>query len=377
MRESVPLKCPFCSNELAEVAGKSATVDVCQNCKGIWFDHGELVNIVQGLLQRDGVSPRSFRPFEKSGVQVLRVDGQGERICPRCQQHMKPLNYAYDSNIILEKCSKCEGIWADAGEAHEVARYLKEDPRARVIGEALLQMQQGDQTLKDLAELGDMLTARNVPPWLLVMPKIILPLSDDTQRHRTPLVTIAIIVFNILVFMGQVMLVKDYEAYVQRFGFTPTHFWSFGLLSSMFIHAGLLHLAGNMFFLWLFGDNVEDRFHRPGYFIFYLCCGLSAIVLHAVMNPSASLPAVGASGAISGIMGAYLVFYPAARIKAFFIYKILHIPAVLYLGTWFLFQLLWGFVTQASGVTHVAWFAHIGGFIFGGLVAYIKKKQLV
>ena len=377
MSEETTMRCPSCSNILAEVAGKSATVDICQSCKGIWFDRGELVNIVQELLQREDVAPRSLHPFERSRVQTAKADDQIKRLCPRCQQQMKSFNYAYDSNIILEKCSNCEGIWADAGEVREVARYLKEDPRARVLGEALLQMQQEDQTLKDLAELGETLTARNVPPWLLFMPKIILPLSDDTERRRTPLVTVSIIVLNILIFFGQVVLVKDYEAYVQRFGFTPTHFWSIGLLSSMFIHAGLLHLAGNMFFLWLFGDNVEDRFHRLGYFIFYLCCGMSAILLHTVMNLHTSLPAVGASGAISGIMGAYLVFYPAARIKTFFIYQVLQIPAVLYLGTWFLFQLLWGVVTQTSGVTHVAWFTHIGGFVFGALVAWLKKKQLI
>ena len=182
---------------------------------------------------------------------------------------------------------------------------------------------------------------------------------------------------NVLIFIIQAVFVRDTEAYFRQFGFVPTDFWKIGLLSSMFIHGGLLHVAGNMFFLWLFGDNVEDRFHRLGYFIFYVCCGISAILSHAVMNPDSSLPAVGASGAISGIMGAYLVFYPAARIKTFFIYKVLHIPAVLYLGTWFLFQLLWGFVTQASGVTHVGWFAHIGGFVFGGVGAYLKKNQLI
>ena len=183
MSENETLKCPSCSNALVEVAGKSATVDICQSCKGIWFDCGELVTVVQELLQREDVAPRSLRPFEKSKVQTAKADSQIKRACPRCQQQMKSFNYAYNSNIILEKCSNCEGIWADAGEAREVARYLKEDPRARVLGETLLQMQQGDRTWKDLAELGETLTARNVLPWFFFMPKIILPLADDTERE--------------------------------------------------------------------------------------------------------------------------------------------------------------------------------------------------
>ena len=376
MPEKATLKCPSCLKALVVVAGRSATIDSCQSCKGIWFDQGELVNIVRELLEREDVAPRSFRPFEKSRAQTANADSQIKRPCPRCQQQMKSFNYAYDSNVILEKCPSCEGIWADAGKAREVARYLKEDPRAKMFGEALFQMQEGDQTLKDLAELGETLTA-NVPPWLLYMPKIILPLSDDTERDRTPLVTISVILLNVLIFISQAICVRDIEPYFQRFGFVPTEFWSTGLLSSMFIHTGLLHLAGNMFFLWLFGDNVEDRFHRMGFLLFYVCCGLAAILVHAVMNVHSSLPTVGASGAISGVMGAYLVFYPAARIKTFFVYKVLHIPALLYLGTWFLFQLLWGIATQSSGVTHVAWFAHIGGFVFGALVAWLKKKQLI
>ena len=211
---------------------------------------------------------------------------------------------------------------------------------------------------------------------MLFMPKIIIPLSDENPRQRTPLITISIIILCTLIFISQIFFITDPSSFFQRFGLIPARFLSIGLISSMFLHGGLLHLIGNMFFLWLFGDNVEDRFNRLGFFIFYLCCGLAASVLHSVLNWNSSIPTIGASGAISGIMGAYFVFYPTAKIKLFFIYKILRAPAFLYLGAWFLFQLMFGLIFKSADVSNIAWFAHIGGFVFGGLVAYYRKTYL-
>jgi membrane associated rhomboid family serine protease len=145
----------------------------------------------------------------------------------------------------------------------------------------------------------------------------------------------------------------------------------------MFLHAGIIHLIGNMLFLWIFGDNVEDRFSRLGFIIFYVSCGLTASVLHTLFHLNSSIPAIGASGAVSGIMGAYLIFYPEADVKILFIYKIIRVPAFLYLLIWFVFQLFFALMTYTSdAASGVAWFAHIGGFIFGCLVAFYKKRSL-
>jgi membrane associated rhomboid family serine protease len=131
-----------------------------------------------------------------------------------------------------------------------------------------------------------------------------------------------------------------------------------------------------MFFFWIFGDNVEDRFSRLGFIFFFLACGILACLAHGLVHWGSSIPVIGASGAISGVMGAYCVFYPAARVRLFFIYTILHLPAWLFLGVWLLLQLVFASVGRAVGCSNVAWFAHISGFVFGAMVAYFRKKMI-
>lgn len=364
------MKCPVCSNELTEVKSNTTLVDICSNCKGIWFDSGEIADFIRILTESDEVSPRLPQLFKPHMVQDANSINEKGKLCPRCNDKLHRFNYAYDSNVFLDKCPSCQGIWADGREALEIARYLKIDPRLMEIGKSLIKK---DKTMEDLAELGKILT-KPVSPFILFMPKIIIPLSDDTPRQRIPVITISIIILSTLIFISQIFFITDINSFFQRFGLIPAQFLSIGLISSIFLHGGIFHLIGNMFFLWIFGDNVEDRFSRFGFLIFYLCCGLSASILHSILNWNLSIPAIGASGAISGIMGAYFVFYPTARVKLFFIYKILRVPAFLYLGVWFLFQLLFGFIFKSAGVSNIAWFAHIGGFVFGGLIAYLKKR---
>ncbi|MDO9464931.1 MAG: rhomboid family intramembrane serine protease [bacterium] len=315
--------------------------------------------------------------FNERIVKTLNsVKENKDKVCPRCNQKLKVFNYAYDSNVFLDKCPHCQGMWADEGEAKKLARYLKEDPRITSIAKSFIKKDRAMQDSQDLAKISRTLT-RSANPVVLSIPKMIIPLSDDTPRQRVPLVTIFIMILCVLIFIGQVFFIRDPFAFVQKFGLIPAHFLGIGLISSMFLHGGLLHLIGNMFFLWLFVSNVEDRFSRFGFLVFYLCCGLSANILHSFLNWNLSIPTMGASGAISGIMGAYFIFYPKARINIFVIYKILRVPAFLYLGVWVLFQLMFGFTFKTTGVSNIAWFAHIGGFIFGGLFAYFKKKAVI
>src|SRR5262249_429930 len=141
------------------------------------------------------------------------------------------------------------------------------------------------------------------------------------------------------------------------------------LLTSMFIHAGIAHILGNMLFLWIFGDNVEDFYGHAMYLLFYLICGIGSGLLHVLFNLNSSLPAVGASGAISGVMGAYLVLYPRARILTLVFIFLLPIPAVFILGYWFLLQFVSGISTLgATASGGVAWWAHVGGFLLGMLL---------
>jgi len=147
------------------------------------------------------------------------------------------------------------------------------------------------------------------------------------------------------------------------------------LFTSMFLHGGLMHLLGNMLFLYVFGDNVEDYFGHLGYLLFYLFCGIGSGFIHVLFNLHSSLPAIGASGAISGVMGAYAVLYPRARVLMLFFIFLIPIPALVVLGYWFVLQFLAGvgeFGAANSG--GVAWWAHIGGFLFGVVIAWTAKR---
>jgi len=145
----------------------------------------------------------------------------------------------------------------------------------------------------------------------------------------------------------------------------------------MFLHGGLLHLLGNMYFLWIFGDNVEERLGYWGYLIFYLVGGFAASILHAIFTTDPTIPAIGASGAISAVMGAYLFFFPKVKLRLFCICRVVVIPVYLYLGIWFLFQLFYSILSVSNlTMSNVAWFAHIGGFIFGMGVAGIVRAVI-
>jgi len=370
------MKCPSCCGRLREVKSKTALVDICLDCRGIWFDSGEFVDFARSLTESEKISPKEIRLFKPQTVHTLKTVKESLKLCPRCNLAMKRFNYSYDSNIFLDKCPNCKGIWADGGEIQQIARYLKDDPRIKTIGKDLVEHRKNIEELKSWGGFGKAL-GMPVSPFILYMPKIILPLSDDNPRERFPVLTISIITLCVAIFIGQANFIDDFQSFFYFYGFVPKHFFDIGLITSMFLHADILHLLGNMFFLWFFGDNVEDRFSRLGYIVFYLSCGLTASVLHMVFNFNSPIPAIGASGAISGVMGAYLVFYPKAKMSVLFIYRIVRVNASLYLVMWFIFQLTCALTTFASdSATGIAWFAHIGGFVFGALVAYRKKRSV-
>jgi membrane associated rhomboid family serine protease/Zn-finger nucleic acid-binding protein len=369
------MKCPSCCGRLREVKSKTALVNICLDCRGIWFDSGEFVDFARRLTESEKISPKEVRLFEPRTVHTLKTVKETLKLCPKCNLAMKRFNYSYDSNIFLDKCTNCQGIWTDGGEIQQVARYLKDDPRIKTIGNDLVEHEKNMEELRSWAGIGE---ALSIPAshFILYMPKIILPLSDDNPRERFPVLTISIITLCVTIFIGQASFIDDLQSFFYFYGFVPKHFFDIGLITSIFLHGDIFHLFGNMFFLWIFGDNVEDRFSSLGFIVFYFSCGLTASVLHAAFNYNSSIPAIGASGAISGVMGAYLIFYPKARMSILLIYRIVRVNASLYLIMWFIFQLMFAFTAYSSNAaTGIAWFAHIGGFVFGVLVAYWKKKS--
>jgi membrane associated rhomboid family serine protease len=232
-----------------------------------------------------------------------------------------------------------------------------------------------------------------------------LPLKDKNPTLHFPFVTIGLIIANILVFIYEFSLGPGVNAFIAAYGATPYEItqnidmtgWYRGvplaheqgppivqltLLSSMFMHGSFFHIFGNMLYLWIFGNNIEDILGSGRFLLFYICCGLIAALAHIVTQPESPIPMVGASGAVAGVLGAYLISFPRARVLTlvfFFIFiRIIELPAAFILFFWFVIQAFSGAAELTSGSASggVAWFAHIGGFLAGAVfMLFVFRKQ--
>ncbi len=207
------------------------------------------------------------------------------------------------------------------------------------------------------------------------------PYKDDNPRVLIPYVTYGLIGVNVFVFIFQLALAASNprlgQQFIYLYGLIPAQFSLFSLFTSMFVHGGFAHILGNMWFLWIFGDNVESTLGHVRYLIFYLLCGIAAGIAQTVINSSSMVPMVGASGAIAGVLGMYMIRFPHARVHVliFFIFiTTIRVPAFVVLGIWFMMQLTNGLGTVGLDTTGgVAWFAHIGGFTAGIILERMFK----
>ena len=217
--------------------------------------------------------------------------------------------------------------------------------------------------------------------------KAMIPLRDNIPHRRKPVITISLILINIFMFFYELFLGKDLKNFIYLYGFIPYKLflpisWQdkvFPLFSSMFLHGGWGHLLGNMLFMWIFADNVEDRLGHFNFLVFYLTCGVLASLVHALFNFGSKLPTIGASGAIAGILGGYFRMFPYAKVLTlvpfFFFWEIIELPAFFFLGVWFLYQFLLGIFSSPLG-GGVAFWAHIGGFVSGiFLLKFFLKRN--
>jgi rhomboid family protein len=202
-----------------------------------------------------------------------------------------------------------------------------------------------------------------------------IPLRDVIPSRTVPYVTVTLIVLNLLAWLFEVSLPRDVlPQFLLVYGVVPAYFRWPAVLTSMFLHGGWFHVLGNMLYLWIFGDNVEDRLGHGRYVLFYLVCGAAAALAQVAVSPTSMVPMVGASGAIAGVMGGYFVLYPRSRVLTlvplFIFIELIEVPAVLFLGVWFVMQLFNGVgsIALTTG-THggVAFWAHIAGFAAGAL----------
>ena len=222
------------------------------------------------------------------------------------------------------------------------------------------------------------------------------PLKDDNPTTVTPVITLFLITLNVVVFLYQVSLgPRGSEVFVYQYGAIPAVVTGernlpgglaaippfLSVFTSMFLHGGWLHLIGNMWYLWIFGNNIEEAMGHLRYFVFYIVCGFLASISHIMSNVGSTLPSIGASGAIAGVLGAYILLYPRARVLTLiflgFFIRLLYIPAGFVLGFWFILQLLNGSMAGGQDVGGIAFWAHIGGFVAGAaLVGFFKKRNV-
>jgi membrane associated rhomboid family serine protease len=207
----------------------------------------------------------------------------------------------------------------------------------------------------------------------------VLPLRDTIPSATVPVVNYVLIALNSVVFLYELSLGSHVNAFVRAHGLVPTDFTFRNLLFSMFLHGSIAHVAFNMLFLYIFGDNVEDRLGHARYLAFYLLCGMAAGAAQAVTSPSSTVPMVGASGAIAGVLGAYFLFYPSARVVTlvpiFFFLQVMEVPAVFFLLIWFLLQLLPAIGSVGAHAGGVAFWAHVGGFVAGMVLGPVFRPR--
>jgi len=225
----------------------------------------------------------------------------------------------------------------------------------------------------------------------------VFPLRDDNPSNSAPVVTVALIVLNALFFVYQISLeaggadgARAGQAFIEEFGLVPCRLTGacrvgpelpspiLTIFTSMFMHGGLFHIGGNMLYLWIFGNNVEDTLGHGRYLLFYLLSGVAAALAQTAVGPSSVVPMVGASGAVSGVLGAYLLLFPRAHVTTLiilgFFFRLVQIPAMVVLGFWIVLQLLNGLGSFGSS-GGVAFFAHIGGFLAGMGLLYVLKPR--
>ena len=320
-------------------------LDVCSQCQGVWFDRGELAAATQ--LENSAVfSPDS--PLLSGEVQSL--------LCPRNQRvrmFERKLSVSVDRALpplALDQCAECGGIWLDGGELPKTLAALK------------------DANVRPFLENPETAKMGSAALWLFMF-FTGLPIEQWNPRARRPIIMPLIVLACFAVFVWQLSAgAEGLQDSVMRYGLIPAKLFrgDYGaLVSSVFLHGSWAHLLGNMYFLWTFGDNVEDKLGRYRFLLLYLLAGVAAGLAHAVFESDKTIPVVGASGAISGVMAAYAVLFPRTRLISLIFFFRVRWRAAVYLLGWLGFQTV-GALLHKSGI---AWWAHIGGFVVGAVFA--------
>lgn len=402
--------CPRCSKELCEEF-HGIPLATCHSCHGTWYFASGIAKLFR-MKSEDGHVHLPNHLFE---------DATGELFCPVCQDEKSPMlarTFKGKDAVTIDQCAGCSGVWLDAGELPKAKNKLREDfgiagqgqaqikphvsfratpvpkketpmpwslpqmpelvldERATTANSGLTtedeETRQEQEEEREL-EHGTAAAEVTVGIWLLSTFLGIPIEAYNPPRKRFPVMVLFLLLANTLIFF---MTASNMGHYIASYGAVPHSIASghwLGLFTYMFLHIGLLHLFGNMYFLWVFGDNVEDKFGSFPFSIFYVVCGLAAILCQLAASGKAGNPVIGASGAVAGVMGAYLYFFPKAALYQSILFIPFKIPVTFYLVIWLGIQFI-GYARHAPGV---AWWAHIGGFFSGYIIAFAWYRARV
>lgn len=341
------LPCPSCHNRrLQRIARNGIQVDVCPRCAGVWLDHYEL----------DLISKRYDPSMLRDATflnKYAEESTQGHKQCPVCKVDMPLYKITKPIPIEIDVCETCSGIWLDKGELDQ-AQILNEVPKA--------------------------LNAIDAEPtketWLLQFLWGI-PVEFNIRARKFPYITWLLIIVNGMIYLREYNMLsvfgeaRWYQDMILAWGLIPGSFgtlpWIFSLFSHQFLHGDAFHLLGNMYFLYIFGDNVEDAIGRSRFLMLYLVCGVAGGLLQTMSDYPSLTPAIGASGAIAGIMSAYAVIFRRAHVSFMVLFWQWKLPVYTYFAIWVGTNIV-GAINNSNGV---GWFAHLGGFITGLITALL------
>jgi membrane associated rhomboid family serine protease len=354
-------RCPRCTFTLVPKRHADAMLDLCPRCHGSFLDPGD--------ARRTIGENAEVTNWERTAH--ARLLGRSALLCP--SGHGRMSAYRLESppgsanQLEVEVCPVCTGMWLDAWEATRLQQLMRTlGPRTNA-----------PSTLPTNADRNDGVG------WYLFGLFTGMPVEEYNPRRRMPVVCLTIIAACVAVFGVELAWAASgqIDQFVRLYGAVPKSLLAgeapASVITHMFLHGGVAHLLGNVYFLYTFGDNVEDRVGRARFLMMYLGFGLAALAAQLLSSLGSEVPMVGASGAIAGLMGAYLALFPKARMYQVFFFVRFRVPAFLYLGLWMLLQSVSGWqsiITHASGAG-VAWFAHMGGFCAGVAWGLVSRQK--
>lgn len=355
LRDTVTaMLCPRCKVSLVATLEQTPSgrieIDRCAGCHGVWFDSGELAALAQlgnseafalhsPLLVGDASSMPCPRHPDTNMIERQLVPGRAQAI---------PMPGGAAAHLTIDQCPTCHGLWFDGGELDQLAGTLRDSRLAPF-----------------LADPASMDGPSSAWRWIFML-MTGLPVEQWQPRLRRPLTVLTLIGLCVLVFLWQLSAGPD--LLVPQHALVPAHFLAGAgqpLVLHMFMHAGLLHIFGNMYFLWVFGDNVEDRLGPVRFLFLYFGAGLGAALCHTLLTDRPDVPVLGASGAVAGVMAAYVVLFPQARLVSLILFFTVRWKTSTYLFIWLIYQLF----GAGLGIPGIAWWAHVGGFAVGYLIA--------